>query len=73
MKFKDKVAIITGSAKGIGRGTALAFAGEGANIAINYRNSKDAAEEAAREQAEAAAAAAENDDQGGDAPSEEEN
>lgn len=32
--FKDKVALITGAASGIGRATALAFANEGANIMI---------------------------------------
>jgi 3-oxoacyl-[acyl-carrier protein] reductase len=34
MRLKDKVAIITGGAEGIGRAYALAFAGEGARIVI---------------------------------------
>ena len=32
MKLKDKVAIVTGSGQGIGRGIALALAKEGAKI-----------------------------------------
>lgn len=39
-KFKGKTVMITGSAKGIGRSTALMFAGEGANIIINYLSSE---------------------------------
>lgn len=35
-KLKDKVAIITGGDSGIGRAVAVAFAKEGANIAISY-------------------------------------
>jgi 3-oxoacyl-[acyl-carrier protein] reductase len=32
MRFNDRVAIITGAARGIGRGIALAFTGEGAKV-----------------------------------------
>ena len=37
MKLKDKVAIITGSSKGIGQGCARVFAGEGAAVVIVSR------------------------------------
>ena len=43
-RLKDKIAVITGASKGIGRGIAEAFAREGADIVVNYLKSKDRAE-----------------------------
>ncbi len=42
--LQDKVAIVTGASRGIGRATALALAGEGAKVIINYANSSGAAD-----------------------------
>ena len=49
MKLQNKNALITGASRGIGREIALAFAREGADVGLNYLNSKDAAEELALE------------------------
>lgn len=43
--FKDKIAVITGASRSIGRGIALAFAREGCKVVINYSKSKEEADE----------------------------
>ncbi|MGV8927988.1 MAG: SDR family NAD(P)-dependent oxidoreductase [Ewingella sp.] len=48
--LKNKVALITGSSRGIGRATALAFAKQGAAlIGVHYGNNEAAAQDTARE------------------------
>jgi len=49
MRLKGKIAVVTGSAKGIGRATALEFAKEGASVVVNYAKSETAAEETVKE------------------------
>ncbi|HIC77114.1 MAG TPA: glucose 1-dehydrogenase [Candidatus Dadabacteria bacterium] len=46
---KDKVAIVTGSSRGIGKQCALAFAEGGAKLVLNYVNNQEAAEITAEE------------------------
>lgn len=48
MKFSNKVAIITGSSRGIGKATALLFAQEGASVVVNYKTNKKEAEAVAK-------------------------
>ncbi|KKP70465.1 MAG: 3-oxoacyl-[acyl-carrier-protein] reductase [Candidatus Moranbacteria bacterium GW2011_GWE2_35_2-] len=45
--FKDKIIIVTGSSSGIGKEIALAFAREGANVVITYKENKIGVEEVA--------------------------
>lgn len=47
MQFTDKVILVTGAARGIGRACAEAFARQGGRVAVHYRGSRDAAEQLA--------------------------
>ncbi len=44
MSFKDKVVLVTGSSRGIGRSIAVKFAKEGANVIVNYKHNIKEAE-----------------------------
>ncbi len=45
MRLKEKIALVTGGGRGMGRAISLALAQEGAKVCVNYFHSKDAAEE----------------------------
>ena len=49
MQFKDRVAIVTGGTRGIGKGIVLELAKNGCNVAFNYNKSTQAAEELCKE------------------------
>ena len=47
--LKDKVAVVTGASRGIGKAAALALASQGAKVVVNYARSSDAAEATVKE------------------------
>ena len=47
--LKDKVAVVTGASRGIGKAAALALVTQGAKVVINYARSNDAAEATVKE------------------------
>lgn len=44
MNFKNKVVLVTGSSRGIGRSIAVRFAKNGANVVINYKSNESEAQ-----------------------------
>jgi 3-oxoacyl-[acyl-carrier protein] reductase len=48
MEVSDKAAIVTGASSGVGQATALALAGQGCAVLVNYLNSESAAEQTAQ-------------------------
>ena len=49
MRLKDKVAVVTGAGRGIGRAVAIAFAREGADVLVNYVTNSATADEVVAE------------------------
>jgi len=44
-QLQNKIALVTGGSRGIGKAIALAFGGEGASVAFTYRSASSAADE----------------------------
>jgi 3-oxoacyl-[acyl-carrier protein] reductase len=45
VKLKDKIALVTGSSRGVGRAVAVGYAQEGAKVVVNYTSNEKAATE----------------------------
>ena len=49
MKLKDKVALVTGASRGLGKAISLKLAAEGARVTVNFMKNADKAEEVVKE------------------------
>jgi len=49
MRLRDKIAVVTGASRGVGRAIAVAYAREGANVVVNYASNEAAADQVVRE------------------------
>ena len=49
MSIKDRVALVTGGGRGVGKGISLSSAAAGASVAVNYRRDEESAAETVRE------------------------
>ena len=49
MSIKDRVALVTGGGRGVGKGISLSLAAAGALVAVNYRRDEESAGETVRE------------------------
>ena len=49
MRLKDRIALVTGGGRGIGRHIALRLADEGADVVVNYASSRAGAEDIAEQ------------------------
>lgn len=45
MKLENKIALVTGASKGIGKATAIALAKEGCSVVVNFKSDEKAAQE----------------------------
>ncbi len=58
LSLKDKVAVVTGGSRGIGRAIALEFAARGAAVVVNFNRSPEAADEVVKQIVDAGGKAA---------------
>ena len=49
MSLEGRLALVTGSSRGVGRAIAIGFAADGADVAVNYSRDSDAAEQTVEE------------------------